>query len=62
MSRAARFTQDDVTRALKGALAAGVKAAVFIDPTGRLAIVPTSELPSIDTPGDIDARLAEFAA
>ena len=62
MSRAARFTQADVERALKGALAAGVKAAVFIEPNGRLAIVPASVLPSIDTPSDIDTRLSEFGA
>lgn len=38
-ARAARFTQTDVTRALRGALAAGVKVGrVEITPTGGIVI------------------------
>jgi len=61
MSRASRFSQADITRALKGALAAGVQAAVFIEPNGRLAIIPSAGLPTTDFPGDIDERLRDFA-
>lgn len=40
MSRSAPFRQVDVTRALKGAAAAGVKVSrIEIDPTGRIVVV-----------------------
>lgn len=35
-----RFTQSDVRRALKGAMAAGVPVEVQIDPTGRISLIP----------------------
>lgn len=35
-----RFTQSDIRRALKGALAAGVPARVEIDPNGKMHVIP----------------------
>lgn len=35
-----RFTQSDVRRALKGAMAAGVPVQVRIDPDGRINLIP----------------------
>jgi hypothetical protein len=42
-SRAARFTQRDVARALKGAVAAGVKVAIEIATDGRMRVVMLTE-------------------
>jgi len=42
-NRAAAFTQADLTRALKGALAAGLPVAEFsIDPNGRIVVKTTA--------------------
>lgn len=56
------FNQSDVTRAFKGAEAAGVKVAVFIRPDGTLAIIP--EMADVAAPAvnDLDGRLAAFGA
>jgi hypothetical protein len=58
MSRRAAFNQSDVTRAFKGAQAAGVKVAVLIRPDGTMEIVPTERAPIADN--DLDARLDAF--
>lgn len=60
MARAARFRQADITRAFKAAAAAGVPVAVFVEPNGRLAIVPAAAVASVDAQSDLDARLDEF--
>ena len=60
MSRTARFSQADIMRALKAGVAAGVPVAVFIEPSGRLAIVPAANAPLVEPTNDLDARLDEF--
>lgn len=35
-----RFTQSDIRRALKGAMAAGVPVELLIDPNGRIHLIP----------------------
>lgn len=62
MSRRAAFSQSDITRALKGAEAAGVKAAVLIRPDGTMMILPTGDQPLPAPNNDLDARLDAFAA
>lgn len=57
----AAFTQADVTRALKGAQAAGVRAAVRIR-RGELVIVPIDTGQDVpDVADDLDDRLDRFA-
>lgn len=57
MSRAARFRQAEVTRALKGAKAAGFSSVrVEIMPDGRLTITPTKG--GAPGPSDWDEVLA----
>jgi hypothetical protein len=60
MSRRAAFNQSDVTRAFKGALAAGVKVAVLIRPDGTMEIVPAAGDRPMIADNDLDARLDAF--
>ncbi|MEZ0495992.1 hypothetical protein [Sphingomonas sp. IW22] len=60
--RPAIFTQDDIKRAFAGARDAGVRVAVLIDPTGRLAIVPAEQIAVPLLPDDLDARIDAFAS
>lgn len=62
MSRRAAFSQSDVTRAFKGAEAAGVKVAIFLRPDGTMAIVPAANVTTLDASNDLDARLDSFGA
>jgi hypothetical protein len=59
-----KFRQQDVTRALKGAIAAGVEIArVEIDPTGKIVIqLSSGEVKEQAAPDDLDRELAEFEA
>jgi hypothetical protein len=60
MSRRAAFNQSDVTRAFKGAQAAGVKVAVFIRPDGTMEIVPAGGERPLVGDNDLDQRLESF--
>lgn len=60
MGRASSFRQSDVTKALKAAAAAGVRAAVRIRP-GEMVIVPLDQSDALSVADDIDERLARFA-
>lgn len=51
-ARAARFTQADITRAMKGAAKAGVLVAVEITVDGAIRLVPCEARPTA-IPGDI---------
>jgi len=59
--RRAPFRQRDISRAVRGAEAAGIKIArVEIEPnTGRISIVPAG---LCDNHNELDAELAEFEA
>ena len=59
-----KFRQQDVTRALKGAIAAGVEIArVEIDPTGKIVIqLSNGEVKEQAAPDDLDRELAAFEA
>ena len=59
-----KFRQQDVTRALKGAIAAGVEIArVEIDPTGKIVIqLSSGEVKEQAAADDLDRELAEFEA
>jgi len=58
MSRRAAFNRSDVTRAFKGAEAAGVKVARFcIRPDGTMEIVPVGGHASPIADNDLDARI-----
>jgi len=59
-----KFRQQDVTRALKGAIAAGVEIArVEIDPTGKIVIqLSNGEVKEQSAPDDLDRELAAFEA
>jgi hypothetical protein len=61
MARATAFKQSDLTRALKGAAAAGVIVRrAEIDPkTGKIAIFTNSQLTD-EADGDLDRELQEF--
>ncbi|MBI0475019.1 hypothetical protein D9601_06550 [Sphingomonas sp. MA1305] len=49
MSARARFRQEDVTRALKGAVAAGMRVGrIEIDPNGRIVILSETAAPTAD--------------
>jgi hypothetical protein len=58
--KACAFKQRDVARALRGAVAAGMKIArVDIEPnTGRISIVPAGQAKD----SELDVELAEFEA
>lgn len=45
-----RFTQSDVRRALKGAMAAGVLVKLEIDPNGKMLLIPIQ--PGVPMPKD----------
>jgi len=60
VSKRAAFTQDDIARALKGAKAADVKAAIVIRPDGTLLIMPSNDAVVQDLAGDLDARMEAF--
>jgi len=62
VSRRAAFNQADVTRAFKGAEAAGVTVAVLIRPDGTMAIVPAAGQQPLQASNDLDDRLDAFAA
>ncbi len=52
----ARFTQADVTRAAKGAVAAGLRVVrLEIDQTGKLVVIT-----SVEPDGNADSALAEW--
>jgi hypothetical protein len=59
-----KFRQQDVTRALKGAIAAGVEIArVEIDPTGKIVIqLSNGEVKEQAATDDLDRELAAFEA
>ncbi|MGR6327704.1 hypothetical protein ACU5AX_01425 [Sphingomonas sp. XXL09] len=49
MSARARFRQEDVTRALKGAVAAGMRVGrIEIEPNGRIVILSETAAPTAD--------------
>jgi len=52
--RAAKFTQADVKRALKGAKAAGENARVELRPDGVIVVVPVSKRESSDDKNEWD--------
>jgi len=55
MTAPAKFTQSDITRAIKGAKAAGVAAPkVEIDPNGKIVIYTESRAANDDGPSDWD--------
>lgn len=55
MTAKAAFKQSDVTRALKGVTAAGMKTArVEIDPNGKIVVYPESRAANDDGPSDWD--------
>ncbi len=55
-NRPAKFTQADLTRALKGAISAGLTVAGFsIDPNGRI-VVRTATTPEDDGPNEWDTK------
>lgn len=46
-TRASRFTQTDLTRAVKGVVAGGVRVGrIEIDPNGKIVILPESAAPA----------------
>ena len=60
MSRRAAFNQSDVTRAFKGAQAAGVEVAVYIRPDGTMQIVPNGGERPLVGDNDFTARVDAF--
>lgn len=61
MKRQVAFKQADVTRAIKGAIAAGMKVArAEIDQSGRIVVVSPSE-ETMKPANDLDKWLAENA-
>jgi CTP:molybdopterin cytidylyltransferase MocA len=59
---ACSFKQQDVTRALRGTLAAGVGVhRVEIDKAGKIVVVTAGDTPSAPA-DDLDRELAEFEA
>lgn len=52
---AARFTQADITRALRGVAASGVKANVEVKPDGTIVIVPQDR--EVETPPSAAQKL-----
>ena len=57
---AARFRQSDVTRALKGARAAGVMVKIEIDPNGTMHLLPIAGGISVPAAGSIDGAVEAF--
>ena len=57
-TRTARFKQSDVTRALRGAAAAGVQVRIEIDPRGTMHLVPIGNAPAL--PEGIDKAIEGF--
>ncbi len=54
----ARFTQQDVTRAVKGAQCAGLQLdEVIITPTGEICMMTRKAAEFGDTPSDVQAEL-----
>ena len=63
MSAPARFSQADVTRAMKGAKAAGfTRVRVGIDPLGNLVIDASDDAAPIDRRNPLDRLLGDAAA
>lgn len=61
MKRQVAFKQADVTRAIKGAIAAGMKVArAEIDQSGRIVVISPSE-ETMKPANDLDKWLAENA-
>jgi CTP:molybdopterin cytidylyltransferase MocA len=59
---ACTFKQQDVTRALRATIAAGIKVQrVEIDKDGRIIVVTAGDTPSAPA-DDLDRELAEFEA
>lgn len=59
---ASTFKQQDVTRALRAAIAAGVAVLrIEIDKSGKIILVTAGETPSAPV-DDLDRELAEFEA
>lgn len=59
---ACTFKQQDVTRALRATVAAGIEVRrVEIDKTGRIIIITAGETPSAPA-DDLDQELAEYEA
>jgi len=57
MTAAARFKQDDVARAVRGVMKAGMRVGrVEIDPNGRIVILAESSAPA-DAPNPWDKEL-----
>jgi hypothetical protein len=55
MTRPASFRQADVTRAMRGVSAAGMKVArVEIDPNGKIVVYTESKAANDDSPSDWD--------
>lgn len=55
MTAPARFKQSDVTRAIKGAMAAGKKVErVEVEPSGKIVIYTESQAANDDSPSDWD--------
>jgi hypothetical protein len=59
--RPSRFAQRDVTRALKAAAQAGVRARVDVLPDGRISIVPIDAEPQEATESEFDRWRASRA-
>jgi hypothetical protein len=65
MSRARPFTQSDITRAIKGAVMAGVQVGrveIAADKIIVIAGAPETAAPPIEPTEDLDRELAEFEA
>jgi len=60
--RRSPFSQSDVTRAFRGAQAAGVNAAVVIQADGSMAIIPASSPMAPQATNDLDALIDAFGA
>jgi|HubBroStandDraft_6_1064221.scaffolds.fasta_scaffold1170189_2 hypothetical protein len=58
--RPSNFKQRDVTRALRGAMAAGIEVGRFeIGGDGKIVVIPAGETPSAPVT-DLDQELEEF--
>jgi hypothetical protein len=56
----ARFTQADITRALKGAAAAGLTVALEITLDGAIRLIPVEARPVAASGEDIMKRIGKF--
>jgi hypothetical protein len=54
MTKPARFTQSDITRVFKGAVQAGVRARVEIDPEGRMVVTMLGDPANDEGPNPCD--------